>query len=273
MLRHLRKSKLSIALAAAAALYLALASVVYLPLLPKNAPTILVSVDRTLWNRVGLNRLTHVRALRNAGIRPRLVDFDLAEAEAFSADELLDGIDGLVLSGGGDVDSLLYGTESDPAIDVNHKRDAFELALLAAAERSGIPVLGLCRGAQLINVYHGGTLGDFRADSRRYDVHHRVFSGHPVDLQADSRLASIFEATRLDNVVTYHGQYVKTPGTGVRIVGYAPDGTPEAIEVDTGSPFGMLGVQWHAEAQPGDDYQARLFRALSKAATARRAAL
>lgn len=260
----------SVAILAAAALCAAVAAVVYLPFLPANAPTVLVSVDRTFWNRIGLNRLTHVRALRDAGMRPHLVDFDGQNAAAFSAEDMLEGFDGLVLGGGGDVDSLIYGSESDPSVDVNRKRDEFELGLLAAAERSGIPVLGLCRGAQLINVYRGGSLADFRANSPRYRVHHRIFSGHPVNLEAGSRLATIYDETRLDSVVTYHGQHVKAPGAGVRIVGYAPDGTPEAIEVDTGSQFGMLGVQWHAEVVPWDSNQARLFRALTEAASAYR---
>lgn len=260
-----------VALATIAAIVLIVAAVVYWPPLPANAPIVLVSVDRSPWNRFGGNRLTHVRALRDAGLRPVMVDFDLVKDAAFSASSLLEGVDGLVLGGGGDVDPKRYGRESGPALDVSPKRDAFEWALLSAAEQLGLPVLGLCRGAQLINVYHGGTLGDFRADSPRYDRHHRVLSGHPVSLEAGSRLASIYDGTRLEEVVTFHGQHVETPGAGVRIVGYAPDGTPEAIEVDTGSAFGMLGVQWHAEVVPWDSHQAKLFRALSGAAAAYRA--
>lgn len=247
------------------------AMLVYWPPLPADAPVVLVSVDRTPWNRFGGNRLTHVRALRDAGLRPVMVDFDAGNDTAASAGALLEGVDGLVLGGGGDVDPARYGQETVAALDVSPQRDAFELALLDAAERMGLPVLGLCRGAQLINVYRGGTLGDFRAESARYDRHHRVLSGHPVRLDAGSRLASIYDDTQLEDIVTFHGQYVKTPGAGVRIVGHAPDGTPEAIEVDTGSAFGMIGVQWHAEVVPWDSHQSKLFRALFEAAAAYRA--
>ena len=254
-----------IVLAAIISLCLAAFGLVYFPAPPANAPTVLVSVDRTLWNRSGLNRLTHVRALRDAGLRPILVDFGAVSNPSTAADELLEGIDGLVIAGGGDVAPSLYGSDFDAVIAVKPRRDRFELALLEAAERRGLPVLGLCRGAQLINVHRGGTLGDFRADSPRYERHHRVLSGHPVDVEADSRLASIFGQTRLENVVTYHGQFVDEPGEGVRVTAYAPDGTPEAIEVATNSEFGVIGVQWHAEVLPWDAHQHRLFRALADA--------
>jgi len=242
-------------------------SLVYFPVPPADAPSVLVSVDRTLWNRSGFNRLTHVRALRDAGLKPVLVDFGAVTDPAAAVDELLEGIDGLVIAGGGDVAPRLYGADFDAAIDVNPRRDRFELALLDAAEQRGLPVLGLCRGAQLINVHRGGTLGDFRADSPRYKRHHRVLSGHPVEVEADSRLATIFGTARLENIVTYHGQFVDEPGEGVRITAFAPDGTPEAIEVGTDSAFGVIGVQWHAEVLPWDAHQGKLFRALADAAT------
>ena len=242
-------------------------SLIYFPVPSADAPSVLVSVDRTLWNRSGFNRLTHVRALRDAGIQPVVVDFGAVADPAAAADEMLEGVDGLVIAGGGDVAPSLYETDFDAAVDVNLQRDRFELALLEAAEQRGLPVLGLCRGAQLINVHRGGTLGDFRADSPRYRRHHRVLSGHPVDVEAGSRLALIFGTTRLENIVTYHGQFVDEPGKGVRVTAFAPDGTPEAIEVATDSAFGMIGVQWHAEVLPWDAHQGRLFRALADAAT------
>ena len=256
-----------IALAIITGVFLAAFGLVYLPVPSADAPAVLVSVDRTLWNRSGLNRLTHVRALRDAGLRPVLVDFAAATNPLASADELLEEIDGLVIAGGGDVDPSLYRSDFDAATGVNPLRDRFELALLEAAEQRGLPVLGLCRGAQLINVHRGGTLGDFRADSPRYDRHHRVLSGHPVEVEADSRLAAIFGRARLESVVTYHGQFVDKPGEGVRITAYALDGTPEAIEVAAESGFGVIGVQWHAEVLPWDSHQGRLFSALAEAAT------
>lgn len=238
---------------------------VYEPEPGDGTPRILVSVDRTLWNRVGLNRFTYIRALRKAGMRPVLVEFpDLPQQ--FDAADWFDDIDGLLLSGGGDVGAIHYGGDESISRDVNPARDAFELQLLAVADSSSMPVLGLCRGAQLLNVHRGGTLGDFRRDSARYSRHKRIWPGHPVALEPDTRLASIFSTSELDSVVTYHGQYVDKPGEDVTITAYAPDGTPEAIEVSTDEPFGMLGVQWHAEVLPWDRHQERLFIAFGDAA-------
>ncbi|MDX1499671.1 MAG: gamma-glutamyl-gamma-aminobutyrate hydrolase family protein [Woeseiaceae bacterium] len=234
-----------------------------MPVPAADAPRVLVSVDRTLWNRLGINRLTWVRTLRNAGVRPVLVDFSRQPPGAGAAAAWLDEVDGLILSGGGDVAPMRYGDAAIRAEDVSAERDAFELALLAAAEARGMPILGVCRGAQLINVYRGGTLGDFRADGDRYDRHHRLPPGHAVTFEPDSRLAEIFGTQKLDSVVTWHGQHVAEPGAGVSITGRAPDGTPEAIEVHTGSRFGMLGVQWHAEIAPWDGHQQRLFDAFA----------
>lgn len=231
----------------------------------EGAPRILVSVDRTVWNRVGLNRWTYVRALRKAGLRPVLIDFSSLPLDPDAIDWLAD-IDGLLLSGGGDVAAVHYGGDESISRDVNPARDDFELQLLAAADRRAMPVLGLCRGAQLLNVHRGGTLGDFRQDSVRYKRHKRAWGGHPVTLDEDTRLAGIFDDTELSSVVTWHGQYVDKPGVDVRVTAYAPDGTPEAIEVATIDPFGMIGVQWHAEVLPWDSNQERLFDAFHDAA-------
>jgi putative glutamine amidotransferase len=230
-----------------------------------DAPRVLVSVDRTLWNRVGLNRWTYIRALRKAGMRPVLMNFN-ALPEDTDASDWMNGIDGLLLSGGGDVSAIYYGGDDSISRDVNPARDDFELALLAAADEEGMPVLGICRGAQLLNVHRGGTLGDFREDSARYRRHKRYWGGHPVSVDENTRLAEIFGSTDLPGVVTFHGQYVDQPGRDVRVIAYAPDGTPEAIEVATADPFGMIGVQWHAEVLPWDNRQERLFAAFRKAA-------
>lgn len=232
-----------------------------------DAPKVLVSVDRTLWHRLGFSRLTYTRALSAAGLRPVVIDFETHDSGSAAIAKLLAGADGLVLSGGGDVDPQRYGAEAKTALDVNKKRDALEFALLELAEQRRIPVLGICRGAQLINVHRGGTLGEFRSDQPRYQRHRRLRSGHAVQLEEDSRLAQIFGTTELASVITFHGQYVDLPGKDVSIVGFAPDGTPEAIEVNTGSAFGMLGVQWHAEVVPWDQQQAKLFRAFAAAAS------
>ncbi len=230
-----------------------------------DAPRVLVSVDRTLWHRAGLNRWTYIRALRKAGMRPVLMNFAEIPRDS-SAQDWMQDIDGLLLSGGGDVGAEHYNGDASVSQDVNPARDDFELALLELADREGMPVLGICRGAQLLNVHRGGTLGDFREDSARFRRHKRYWGGHAVTVAENTRLARILGATELPGVVTFHGQYVDAPGAGVRIVARAPDGTPEAIEVATGKPFGMLGVQWHAEVLPWDSRQQKLFGAFREAA-------
>jgi len=245
--------------AAAVLAVLALFAVYYVPDPGEGAPRVLVSVDRTLWNAAGLNRLTYVRKLRLAGLSPVLAEFP--EDGEPSPDLLLD-IDGLVLTGGGDVAAAEYGGDPAVTLDVKPARDAFELALLEMAEARSLPILGLCRGAQLMNVHRGGTLGDFR-DEPRFDIHRNMLEGHPVTIEPGSRLAAIYASGRLDEVTTWHGQHVAEPGRGIVITAYSPDGIPEAIEVEDA--VFTLGVQWHAEMPPWDEQQDRLFIAFAEA--------
>ncbi|GAB5450442.1 MAG: gamma-glutamyl-gamma-aminobutyrate hydrolase family protein [Halioglobus sp.] len=228
-----------------------------------DTPRVLISLDRSLWNRLRMNRWTYVRAAREAGLQPMLVDYAFDPAEAHL---LMQDIDALILSGGGDVGAEHYA--GDPLIsrDVNPERDDFELSLLRIAQQKGIPVLGICRGAQLINVYHGGTLGDFREDGPKYSVHHKLWGGHPVSFAPGAKLIDIYRSTELESVVSYHGQYVERPGHNVKVVAFAPDGTPEAIEVGDQGEFGMIGVQWHPEVWSRGNPQKRLFQALASAA-------
>ena len=238
---------------------LALFAVYYVPDPGDDAPRVLVSVDRTLWNDLGLNRLTYVRKLRLAGLSPVLAEFPV---DGEPSPDLLNGIGGLVLTGGGDVAAVEYGGDPAVTLDVKPARDEFELALLGMAEARSLPILALCRGAQLMNVHRGGTLGDFR-DEPRFGTHRNALEGHPVLIEPGSRLAAIYGSERLDEVTTWHGQHVAVPGRGVVITAYSPDGIPEAIEV-TDAPF-MLGVQWHAEMPPWDEQQERLFAAFADA--------
>ena len=238
MLKLLIRS-ISAALLAALLGVLALFAVYYEPNPGADAPRVVVAVDRTLWNTLGLNRLTYVRALRQAGLRTELAPFP-------EADEVVAAL----------------GDDVARTRNVKPARDAFEFVLLANAETRGLPVLGLCRGAQLINVHRGGTLGDFR-DGPEYRVHRNVFRGHAVDIRRDSRLAAIYGTRRLDDVTTWHGQHVDAPGRGLTVSAFSPDGIPEAIE-GAGDAF-LVGVQWHAEMPPWRDDQQPLFDAFADA--------
>ena len=232
---------------------LGLFALYYVPNPGDGAARALVSVDRQLWNGLGLNRLTYVRKLRLAGLQTVLVEFP---KDGGLPAAVLDDVDGLVLTGGGDVAAARYGGDAAVTLGVKPARDAFEFALLEAAQQAALPVLGLCRGAQLINVHLGGTLGDFR-DEPRFRTHRNVLEGHAVAIEPDSRLAALYGTRHLEEVTTWHGQHVDRPGRNVVITAFSPDGIPEAIETEDG--WFVVGVQWHAEMPPWDEQQDRLF--------------
>ncbi len=237
-----------------------------------SRPTVLLSLDRTLWHRLGLSRFTYRRSLARAGARVRVFDHSApaaGETQGAAARRLLEGVDALVLSGGGDVDPRLYGGDPTDSQAVQPERDRFELALFRLARSRGLPILGICRGAQLVNVAAGGTLRTIRKEPALRRVHGR-FRGHPVDLTPGSRLARLLGTERIERVVSYHGQAVERPGEGLAIVGSAADGVAEAIEpVDPDEESWLVGVQWHPELSPRGPRHRALFSSLVAAAAAR----
>ncbi|WP_179272626.1 gamma-glutamyl-gamma-aminobutyrate hydrolase family protein [Streptomyces sp. XY006] len=168
-------------------------------------------------------------------------------------------LDGLVIAGGPDVEPVRYGAEREPRTGPPApERDAWELALIDAALAAGVPLLGICRGMQLLNVALGGTL------VQHLDGHAEVvgvFGGHPVKPVPGTLYAGIVPEET--SVPTYHHQAVDRLGEGLVPSAYAADGTVEALELPT--PGWVLGVQWHPEM--GDDV--RVMRALVEAATPR----
>ncbi|MCO4694578.1 gamma-glutamyl-gamma-aminobutyrate hydrolase family protein [Streptomyces sp. RO-S4] len=165
-------------------------------------------------------------------------------------------LDGLVVAGGPDVEPVRYGAEPDPRTGPPaRERDAWELALIRAALERGVPLLGICRGMQLLNVALGGTL------VQHIDGHAEVpgtFGRHPVKPVPGTRYAdTVPEET---SVPTYHHQAVDRLGTGLIPSAYAEDGTVEAVERPDG--HWVVGVQWHPEM--GED--PRVVRALITAA-------
>jgi putative glutamine amidotransferase len=156
-------------------------------------------------------------------------------------------LDGLVLTGGADVDPALYGQAPDPALGtVEHDRDTWELALLAAAEARGLPVLCVCRGVQLLNVAKGGTLRQ-HVDAGEGDGHPRFDvdgheAAHGVDL-VDGTLAASLLGTHVD-VNSLHHQVIDEVGEGLSVTGRSPDGAAEVLELEGRD---VLGVQWHPE--------------------------
>lgn len=161
----------------------------------------------------------------------------------------LDHVQGLILSGGHDVDPHLYGEEPEQKIGATWPdRDHFDMRLLALAEEKGIPVLGICRGAQIINVAHGGSL--YQDLSYRSEKTLKHMQGHTPDLPTHgmkvvqgSQLAKILGKTEF-MVNSFHHQLIKEVAPDLKEVATAPDGVPEGIENKAGT---VIGVQWHPE--------------------------
>jgi len=177
---------------------------------------------------------------------------------------LLPRLDGLVLSGGRDVDPARYGAPPDPAAGPFHEaRDSAELDLCRHALASGLPVLGICRGLQVINVALGGTLHQHLPDLVGDDSHSPDEAGygtHKVSVASQTQLAGILGRSEAA-VPTHHHQAIDRLGAGLVPTAWTDDGVIEAVEFDQPASF-MIAVQWHPEA--GDDLS--LFTALVAAA-------
>jgi putative glutamine amidotransferase len=175
-------------------------------------------------------------------------------------------LDGLVLSGGGDLDPASYrAARHEQTGPANESRDSAELALCAAALGSGLPLLGICRGLQVINVALGGTLHQHLPELVGHDGHSPEpggYGSHEVTVAAGSALAGALGRNRLA-VPTHHHQAADRLGAGLVATAWADDGIVEAVELGSAGPRFMLAVQWHPEA--GGDPS--LFRALVAAAS------
>jgi len=178
--------------------------------------------------------------------------------------EVLERIDALVLQGGGDVHPEYYGSEAHPRTNtLDRRRDEFELSLLTAARQRRMPVLGICRGIQLVNVGFGGTLVQHLPDVT--DVEHEALdrwdaTAHAIEIEAGSRLSRILATKRME-VNSVHHQALDRVGEGLRVVARALDGVVEAVEAPEEP---VLAVQWHPEWAGNVDWerQRRLFEAL-----------
>jgi putative glutamine amidotransferase len=177
---------------------------------------------------------------------------------------VLDRIDGLMLVGGPDVDAARYGAAAHPAAESPVPlRDAVEIALIRGAGERGLPVLGICRGMQVINVARGGTIRQHLPEELGGDEHRRIpgsFAGndHPVRLAEGSRAEAAAGTSR--PVTSHHHQAVGDLGEGLRVTGWHDgDGVAEALEGD-GEAW-LVGVQWHPEADPGSPVIAALVAA------------
>jgi putative glutamine amidotransferase len=188
---------------------------------------------------------------------------------------LLCNLAGLLLSGGPDLDPGAYGAAGHPMLGPTEPAlDAFEVSLARQADRRGIPILGICRGAQALNIARGGTLHQHLPDVTDGSVGHRQAvpgdrTCHVVRIAPGSGLAGIVGTGRL-TVNSFHHQAIDRLGRGLRAVAWAPDGTIEAVEPVAATAGGfVLGVQWHAETLFAARRHRALFRALVVAAQSR----
>ena len=216
------------------------------------------ALERARWSvwdlQAALLPYNYIEAVQRAGGLALMLPVDPLLAEDPS--EALNTIDGLMLAGGADIDPGSYGeTAHAETVDTVPERDAFELALTRAAIERDLPVLGICRGMQLINVACGGTLEQHLPERFGHEDHRRVigsFDGadHEVRLSEGS-LAARAAGELTHATKSHHHQGIDRLGEGLRVSGVSTlDGLPEAIELEDGGPptrF-VLGVQWHPEA-------------------------
>ncbi len=215
-----------------------------------SAPRIALSGVVRQWDggeRTGLNS-AYVRSVLAAGGVPLVLSPILGPAYAARA---LDGVDGLVLTGGEDMDPAWYRMEPHPkANPPSRERDLFELALLATARQREIPMLGICRGIQVLNVALGGTLWQDLPSELVGAVDHspeaaRSDRTHVVRLQAGSLIASALGRTEV-RVNSFHHRAIRDLAPKLVATGWTEDGLIEAVEGAPGEPW-LLAVQWHPE--------------------------
>lgn len=194
-----------------------------------------------------------------------------------NASRLSELVDGLLFSGGGDIDPAEYGDESvhHQTYGIHPGRDALEFGLLREAVDQGIPTLCICRGIQVLNVLLGGTLYQDIADQYNSKLQHqqqrdsiaKEEPGHTVDVEPESLLAAVYESTAID-VNSFHHQGIKEIGDGLRATATASDGIIEGLELPD-HPW-LLGVQWHPEMMfVVHTEHLKPFQGLVKAATSR----
>ncbi|WP_232001308.1 gamma-glutamyl-gamma-aminobutyrate hydrolase family protein [Mycobacterium sp. 1165178.9] len=224
--------------------------------------TYLEQVQTGIWDiRAGFLPADYFEGVILAGgiavlLPPQPVDTEIVDA-------VLDGLHALVITGGYDLDPASYGQRPHPTTDQPRtERDAWEFALLHGALRRGLPVLGICRGAQVLNVALGGTLHQHLPDVLGHSGHRAgngVFARLPVRTVAGTRLAALIGESA--DAPSYHHQAVDRVGDGLVVSARDADGVVEGLELP-GDRF-VLAVQWHPEQSLED---ARLFAAIVDAA-------
>jgi putative glutamine amidotransferase len=236
-----------------------------------SSPLIGITTAR-IYNRYGFSQIAvteaYIQAVSRTGATPLLIPLGLPEAAYPS---ILDHLDGILFTGGGDVQPERYGGQPHPLVrEVDPDRDRVEINLLQDSLQSSKPFLGICRGLQLINVALGGSLYEDlqaqRPQTRRHQFFPekpRSYPAHIVQLEPESRLAGILGTTQIE-VNSLHHQGIHQLAHRLWASAFAPDGVIEAFELP-GHPFG-LAVQWHPEWLQDLATMQALFQAFTEAA-------
>jgi putative glutamine amidotransferase len=242
--------------------------------MPQPVIGICAALERARWGvwdqSAALTPLSYVEAVQRAGGIALVLPPDAHVASEPA--QLLDLLDGLMLAGGADIDPSAYGQPAHPqTIDTVPERDSFEIALTRAAIERDLPVLGICRGMQLINVARGGTLLQHVPELVGHEHHRRVvgsFAGadHDVELEPGT-LAALAAGELAHATKSHHHQAVDRIGADLLVTGQSTlDGLPEAIEL-ADRRF-VLGVQWHPEVDPASTVIESFVRASADARSA-----
>lgn len=213
----------------------------------------------------------YVEAVRSAGGLPLLIPLQYPTGEIERLTRLFDGI---LMIGGNDVDPKRYNGVPDPSVSApNPERDALEIAIVRLAAEQDLPLFGICRGEQVMNIAMGGTLYTDLPSQFPTVLRHQQSDDTPVSkltqrvrIDPASRLYAIVGAETIWTN-TFHHQAVQRLGNGFRVAAAATDGVVEAIEIPERSFF--IGVQWHPEGLQDHAEEARLFKAFAAAAAAR----
>lgn len=232
-------------------------------------PVIAITVDTHADADKYESPMAYAHAVECAGGLPLLLPY---RSDPSLVGQFVDLLDGILFSGGNDLDPALYGQSLHPGAEpIDPPRQRFEFALLAEVERRRLPALGICLGAQLMNVHRGGSLHQFLPDmTRQPSIEHRKLGDaatrHPVTLEADSRLGRFIRRPEI-SVNTSHKQAIDHLGRGLRLMAVSPDGVIEGFE-DPSMPL-FLAVQWHPERLVEEPEHAAPFRLLVDAAASR----
>jgi len=228
----------------------------------KTRPTIGITIDTHDEAGHYESPCSYSTAIERAGGLPLLIPY---QSDLSLIPQYVDLFDGIMFTGGNDLDPALYGQDWHPkAVRIDPARQKFELALLAEVEKRRLPALGVCLGSQLMNVYRGGTMHQFLPDlSREGALEHRKVGGnllrHSVTLDPTSQIGRAIGKPEI-SVNTYHKQAADKLGRGLRIISKSPDGIIEGFE-DPSFPL-FVAVQWHPERLIDEPEHLAIFKLL-----------